>query len=62
MIARPALTAASTSRLRDELAWLRARHDGGALSDATLKVIRDLERDIAWREHAQALLAEGGVR
>jgi hypothetical protein len=40
-------------RLRDELRWLRSRYDGGKVSPAVFAVIRDLETEIAWRQHAQ---------
>jgi hypothetical protein len=56
------LTASSTARLRDERVWLLARHDSGAIPPATFKVVRDLECDIAWREHAQTLRVAGGAR
>jgi hypothetical protein len=55
----PRITSGSTAALRGERAWLLARHDSGAVSPATLKVIRSLECDIAWREHAQLPRAEG---
>jgi hypothetical protein len=37
--------------LRDQLAALRARHDGGAIPHATYDVVRQLETEIAWLEH-----------
>jgi hypothetical protein len=37
--------------LRAALAWVRARHDSGAISSAVLCVIRTLEIEIAWRQH-----------
>ena len=61
MLIRPVLTASSTVDLRDELAWLRARHDGGAVAPAVYSLIRRLEEEIAWREHSR-LRADGGVR
>jgi hypothetical protein len=57
----PPITSDSTAALRVERAWLLARYDSGAVSPATLKVIRSLECDIAWREHAQRLRDEGGA-
>jgi hypothetical protein len=48
------LTAASTARLRDELGWLRARHDEGAVAPCVYRVIKQLEVELAWREHAKA--------
>ena len=39
--------------LRTDLAALRARYDGGAVSPALYKVIRQLETDLAWSEHHQ---------
>jgi hypothetical protein len=47
------LTATSTSRLRDELGWLRARHDDGAVAPCTYRLIKQLEIELAWREHAE---------
>ena len=47
------LTAASTARLCDELAWLRARYDTGAVAPAVYSVIKDIETELAWRLHAQ---------
>jgi hypothetical protein len=47
------LTAASTARLCDELAWLRARYDGGAVAPTVYSVIKDIEIELAWRLHAQ---------
>jgi hypothetical protein len=37
--------------LRDELATLRARYDGGAVPVATYSVIKELETTISWLEH-----------
>jgi hypothetical protein len=37
--------------LRAALAWVRARHDSGALSPATFTVLKILEVEIAWRQH-----------
>lgn len=36
---------------RTELAYLRARYDSGAVSDAIYQIIKRLERDVAWSEH-----------
>ena len=47
------ITRKSTAELRSELAHLRARHDGGAVSPAVYAVIRSLETLIAWTEHQQ---------
>jgi len=43
----------STSHLRDELAWLRARHDEGAVAPCIYSLIKQLESELAWREHAK---------
>ena len=48
----PALTATSTARLCDELAWLRSRYDTGAVAPAVLAIIRQFETELAWRENA----------
>ena len=45
------VTTPSTAALREERTWLLARHDSGALTPATFKIIRGLESDIAWAEH-----------
>jgi hypothetical protein len=39
------------ARLRSELAALRARYDGGAVSAAVYALIRRLETELAWAEH-----------
>jgi hypothetical protein len=44
-------TTPSTAALRDERTWLLARHDSGALTPATFKIVRSLEVEIAWAEH-----------
>jgi hypothetical protein len=43
----------SLAELREQLEWLRARHDGGAISAAILTVVGNIEIELAWREHAQ---------
>jgi len=48
-----ALTATSTVCLRGELAWLRACHDEGAVAPCVYRVIKQLESELAWREHAK---------
>jgi hypothetical protein len=42
---------ADTQQLRAELKWLRARYDGGAVSNAAYTVIKKIETDISWAEH-----------
>jgi hypothetical protein len=37
--------------LQEQLEHLKARYDGGAVSPAMFKVIKELEREIAWCEH-----------
>jgi hypothetical protein len=37
--------------LRAALAWVRARHDSGAISPAVFSVIRMIEVELAWRQH-----------
>jgi hypothetical protein len=61
MRAIPILTPASTAVMRAELAWLRSRHDGGAVAPAIYDVIKRIEIEIAWRQHALPLRAEEGV-
>jgi hypothetical protein len=41
------------TKLRAELELLRARHDSGAVAPAIYQTIKQLEREIAWREHAK---------
>jgi len=41
------------TRLRSELAALRARYDTGAVSAVIYAVIRWLETELAWAEHKQ---------
>jgi hypothetical protein len=36
---------------RQELKFLRARYDGGAVSPAVYAVIRSLEIEVAWSDH-----------
>jgi hypothetical protein len=40
-------------RARTELALLRARYDGGAISPAVFAVIKNLECEIAWLEYQE---------
>jgi hypothetical protein len=49
----PRITSGSTTALRDELRWLRARYDHGKVSPAVFAVIRELETSIAWAEHGR---------
>jgi len=42
------------TRLREQLATLRARYDTGAVPPAVFAVMRELERDLAWHEHKAA--------
>ena len=37
--------------LRAALAWVRARHDSGAISPAVFSVIRMIETELAWCLH-----------
>ena len=48
----------SDERIRDlraELAALRARHDSGAVPAATYDVVREIELEISWLEHRNAV-------
>jgi hypothetical protein len=49
----PPLILGSTDLLRLERASLLARYDNGALSAAVFGVIKKLEEEIAWRQHAR---------
>jgi hypothetical protein len=37
--------------LRSALAWIRARHDDGAVSPAVFSVLKVIETEIAWLAH-----------
>jgi hypothetical protein len=37
--------------LRAALAWVRARHDSGALSPGVAAVLKMIETELAWRQH-----------
>jgi hypothetical protein len=39
--------------LRQQLAWLRARYDDGAMSAGIYSTIKAVETEIAWHEHAK---------
>jgi hypothetical protein len=47
------MMSSSTAELRAELAWLRGRYDDGVPPPLILDVIRKLEIDLTWREHAK---------
>ena len=47
------LVTASTANLRDELVWLRSRYDTGQVAPCVYGVIKKLETELAWREHAK---------
>jgi hypothetical protein len=42
----------TAAQLRTELAALRARYDNGAVQAAVYAVIRQLEIELTWAEHA----------
>ena len=43
----------STARLADELRWLRSRYDEGAVAPCVYGIIKKIEVEIAWRQHAE---------
>jgi len=47
------LDSSSTARLCDELAWLRSRYDTGQVAPCVYGVIKTIETELAWREHAK---------
>jgi hypothetical protein len=51
--ARKAEFPSHEAALRAALAWVRARHDSGAISPAVFSVVRMLETELAWRQHRQ---------
>jgi len=57
----PPLTLASTSWLRLDRLMLLSRYDCGALPFAVFNIVKQLETELAWREHAKLLIGpEGG--
>jgi hypothetical protein len=46
-------TGADIQRASEELEWLRARYDDGAVSPAMYAVIRTIKTNISWIEHQQ---------
>jgi hypothetical protein len=45
--------ASRVERARQELGWLKARYDStSAVSHAVYAVMKEIETDIAWNEHA----------
>ena len=38
-------------KLRQELAWFKARYDFGAINPALFAAIKEIEREIGWLEH-----------
>jgi hypothetical protein len=49
----PQVTTTSTAHLCDELAWLRSRYDEGAVAPCIYSVIKTIETELAWRQHAK---------
>jgi hypothetical protein len=41
--------------LRHQLAWLRARYDGGAIPPGIYVTIKTVETEIAWHDHRAEL-------
>ena len=40
-------------KLRAELEWIRSRYDSAQVSDAVFAVVKKLETELSWRQHAQ---------
>jgi hypothetical protein len=55
------ITISSTGHLRDELAWLRGRYDTGQVAPAIYAIIKKLEEEIAWRQHAKCTDLRGSA-
>ena len=53
MALKATITLGSTDLLRLERASLLTHYDNGALSSAVFAVIKKLETEIAWRQHAK---------
>jgi len=49
------LDTSSTCRLADGLRWLRSRYDGDAVAPSVFGIIKKIEVELAWREHAADL-------
>jgi hypothetical protein len=49
--ARKAEFPSHEAALRAALAWVRARHDSGAISPAVFSVIRMIETELSWLAH-----------
>jgi len=49
--ARKAEFSSHEAALRAALAWVRARHDSGAVSPAVFSVMRMIEVELSWLEH-----------
>jgi hypothetical protein len=47
------LDTGSTARLCRELRWLRSRYDNGAVAPCVYGVIKKIETEVAWRDHAK---------
>jgi hypothetical protein len=43
-------------RLRAELAWVKSLYDHAQMSDAMFAVIRRIETEIGWLQHAKGIL------
>jgi hypothetical protein len=43
-------------RLRAELAWVKSRYDHAQMSDAMCAVIRRIETEIGWLQHAKGIV------
>ena len=48
--------------LRAKLAMLQARYDNGACSGSIYRVIKELQREIAWLEHRKPPIDRGFIQ
>ena len=40
-------------RLRQQLEWITARHDSGAMSPAVVATVKAIQIEIGWLQHAE---------
>jgi hypothetical protein len=45
-------------RLRQQLQWITARHDSGAMSPAVAATVKAIEVEIGWLQHAKGAVRQ----
>jgi hypothetical protein len=43
-------------RLRQQLEWITARHDSGAMSPAVAATVKAIQVEIGWLQHAKGIV------